>query len=294
MNTICPLATPHNTDQVSMWNGVAGHAWVEMQALLDDLFRPFADRLVAAAVTHGARRVLDVGCGTGATTLAIARALGGDGRCTGVDISEPMLALARSRAAREGVAAEFVRADAQTQPFAPGTFDLIVSRFGVMFFDDPVAAFANLRGAANDGARLQLLVYRSPAENPFMTTAERAAAPLLPAAPARDPDAPGQFAFADAGRVARLLAASGWSDVALQPFDVACRFAERDLVRFFTILGPLGRALPQVDAETRRRIVATVRAAFDPYVHGDEVRFDAACWLIGARAAPRSEESRDG
>lgn len=294
MNTGVDAATQHNSDQISMWNGVAGHAWVEMQALLDDILEPFADRLVAAAVAQGARRVLDVGCGTGATTLAIARALGGNARCTGVDISAPMLEQARSRAAHDGVAADFVRADAQTHAFAPGSFDLIVSRFGVMFFDDPVAAFANLRRAASDGARLQLLVYRSPAENPFMTTAERAAAPLLPGVPARDPQAPGQFAFADPERVRAILAGAGWSAIELRPVDVSCRFRASELERFFTVLGPLGRALPQVDAQTRTRVVAAVREAFAPYVHGDEVRFDSACWLVGACAAARTAEARDG
>ena len=286
-------AAAANTDQVAMWNGLAGHAWVEMQALLDDIFQPLADRLAADAVAQGARRVLDVGCGTGATTLAIAHALGGSAQCTGVDISEPMLELARTRAARERVAAAFVRADAQTHAFAPPGFDLIVSRFGVMFFDDPVAAFANLRGATGDDARMRLLVYRSPAENPFMTTAERAAAPLLPGVPARDPDAPGQFAFASPERVTKILTAGGWNAIDSRPVDLPCRFDAAELDHFFTVLGPLGRALPEVDAATRTRIVATVRAAFAPYVHGDDVRFGAACWMIGASASRRSADARD-
>ena len=143
------------------------------------------------------RRVLDVGCGTGSTTLAVARLLGAKGRCTGIDISEPMIAAARARAEREGTPASFIRADAQTHAFEPASFDMIISRFGVMFFDDSVRAFANLRRAARDDAELRFIAWRSAAENPFMTTAERAAAPLLPNLPARRPDAPGQFAFAD-------------------------------------------------------------------------------------------------
>jgi hypothetical protein len=117
-----------------------------------------------------------------------------------------------------------------------------------------------------------------------MTTAERAAAPLLPDLPARQPDAPGQFAFADPSRVRRILDDGGWRDIDIQPIDVTCTLAETELGRFVTRLGPLGRILPEADDRTRARVVAAVRAAFEPYVHGAEVRFTAACWMVGARA----------
>ncbi|MCT2582635.1 hypothetical protein [Actinophytocola gossypii] len=157
-----------------------------------------------------------------------------------------------------------------------------MSRFGVMFFDDPVRAFANLRGAARAGAGLRCVVWRSPAENPFMTTAERAAAPLLPESPVRDPDAPGQFAFADVDRVRGVLERAGWTGIGFRRVDAPCVLPERELVPYLTRLGPVGRVLPDVDERLRARIVDTVRAAFDPFVHGPEVRFTAACWLVTA------------
>ncbi|MDP3859864.1 MAG: methyltransferase domain-containing protein [Stagnimonas sp.] len=287
------VARDTDDEQSRLWNGQAGQAWVETQAVLDQLFLSFENLLVDAALARPRGRVLDVGCGTGSTTLALARRLGALVRCTGVDISEPMIAAARARAGREGSPAQFLRANAQTQAFEPASFDLIVSRFGVMFFEDSVRAFANLRAAASPGAELRCIVWRGPAENPFMTTAERAAAPLLPPMPARAPDAPGQFAFADSQRVRRILEDSGWSDIDIQPLDIACRLPEQDLVPYLSRLGPLGRVLPTLDQATRSRVIETVRAAFEPYVHGAEVRFDAACWLLGARnvnpltAAPR-------
>ncbi|HEX2131350.1 MAG TPA: class I SAM-dependent methyltransferase [Actinophytocola sp.] len=262
------------------WNGGAGNAWVEARELLDQMFRPVEDLLVEAVLTGPRGAVLDVGCGTGGVTRAIARALGAESRCVGVDVSEPMITAARAEAEREGVPVRFVRADAQRHAFEPAGFDMIVSRFGVMFFDDPVEAFTNLRHAARDGAGLRLVVWRSAEENPFMTTAERAAAPLLPDLPARKPDEPGQFAFADADRVRGVLERSGWSGIDLRPVDVACVLPERELVRYLTLLGPVGRALPGVDERTRARVVDTVRAAFEPFVHGSEVRFTAACWLV--------------
>jgi SAM-dependent methyltransferase len=274
----------NNEEQATLWNGVAGSAWIEMQPLLDEVLKPFEDLLVQAVAAKAARCVLDVGCGTGATTLAVARRLGVSGQCIGVDISEPMIAVARARAAREGSTAGFISADAQTHPFDPARFNMIISRFGIMFFADSVSAFANLRRAATDDAELCFLAWRGPEENPFMTTAERAAAPLLPNIPPREPDAPGQFAFADSGRVTRILEQGGWAEIDIQPVEAACAFAENELVRYFTQLGPLGRVLHESDEQTRARIVATVRAAFDPYVHGDEVRFNAACWRVCARA----------
>lgn len=270
--------------QAALWNGPAAQGWIESQRLLDELFRPFEDLLVDAVPANSRARVLDVGCGTGGTTLALARRVGPLGRCTGVDISEPMLALARARAEEQRPAPDFVLADAQTHPFDAASFDAVVSRFGVMFFDDPVAAFANLRRAAADGAKLCVAVWRSPDENPFMTAAERAALPLLPALPARRPGEPGQFAFADAERVRTLLEASGWTRVDIEPLDVPCVMPESELTHYVTRLGPVGRALADADAETRARVVRVARAALDPFVHGPEVRFVSACWRVSAVA----------
>ncbi len=267
-------------EQAALWGGTAGDAWVRAQALLDGMYEPLRDLLVGAARAAAPSRVLDVGCGTGAVSRAIAGDLGVP--CVGVDIAGQVVAAARAATGAEPVT--FVRADAQAHPFEPGDFDLVVSRFGVMFFADPVAAFANLRRAARGGARLCAIAWRGAADNPFMTTAERAAAPLLPDLPARDPDGPGQFAFADRDRVGGVLTASGWTAVGVEPLDVVCAFPESELVGYLSLLGPVGRALPAADETIRARVVEVVRAAFEPFVVGAEVRFTAACWLLTARA----------
>lgn len=273
-----------NDEQITLWNGTAGQAWVDEQALLDRVLAPFEALLVDAVRASPARQVLDVGCGTGSTSVAVARQLAENGRCTGIDISEPMIAAARARAEREGAPASFVCADAQVYAFPARSFDMIISRFGVMFFADPVQAFANLRRAARDGATLRFVCWRSAEENPFMTTAERAAAPLLPELPARLPDAPGPFALADEGRLARILEESGWSAIDIQLIDVPCSLSEKDLDRYLSRFGPVGLALREADEPTRTRVVETVRAAFDPWVHGEDVRYTAACWMVGAAA----------
>jgi SAM-dependent methyltransferase len=271
-------------EQAQLWNGPSGRAWVDTQGPLDRLFRPFESLLADAASESGARRVLDVGCGTGATTLAIAHRLGAEADCVGIDISDPMIALAKRRADREGVPTRFVRADAQRHAFANAGFDMLVSRFGVMFFDDPAAAFANLRHAMRASGAMHCIAWRSPGENPFMTTAERAAAPLLPGLPQRRPDGPGQFSFADPQRVRGILEEGGWSDIAIEPLDVACTMPEADLLPYLARLGPVGLLLQQVDGCLRERIIDVVRDAFAPYVQEGEVRFTAACWRIIARA----------
>ena len=272
------------TGQTMQWGSRRGRAWVEAQELLDRLFQPFEDMLVDAVDAVAGHRVLDIGCGTGSTTVAVARRLGEGGSSIGVDISEPMIAAARVRAEREGVPATFVRADAQTYAFEPASYDTIISRFGVMFFDDSVHAFSNLRRAAKDGAALRAFVWRSVEDNPFMTVAERAAAPLLPNLPVRKRDEPGQFAFADPQRVRDILSRSGWSGIDMRPVAVECILPEKDLVSYLTRLGPVGVALQEADERTRARVIDTVRAAFDPYVHGADVRFTAACWMVEATA----------
>lgn len=261
-------------EQAKLWNGRSGRAWVEQQPVLDQVFEPLT-RLLVEQVEG--KSVLDVGCGTGGTTLAIAPRAA---RVVGIDISEPMLALARERAAKEGSRATFVEADAETHAFEPESFGLLVSRFGVMFFADPVAAFTNLRRAAKDDAQLALIAFRSAAENPFMTTAERAAAPLLPNIPPRRTDGPGQFAFADEARVRPIFDKSGWGPIAMEPIDVTCTFPESALMGYLTRLGPLGQVLDEVEEARRAEILKTVRGAFDPYVVETEVRFAAACWMI--------------
>ncbi|MCC7267037.1 MAG: class I SAM-dependent methyltransferase [Caulobacteraceae bacterium] len=280
-----PDAPPANRAQAAHWNEASGPVWVEMQGVLDYMLAPVGAALVEAAFPGEGARVLDVGCGAGATSLAMARRLGPRGLCLGADISAPLVAAARKRATAEGLeAARFVEADAQTFAFDAGAFDAAISRFGVMFFDDPPAAFANIRRAMRPGGRLTFIAWRSPAENPFMTAAGRATAHLLPPQPPPDPEAPGQFAFADDRRVRRILEAAGWNDVDLRPLDLPTDVPEADLMAYVTRLGPVGQALRAADDATRAQITAVLKDAFAPSVQDGAARFSLACWLATARA----------
>jgi SAM-dependent methyltransferase len=272
-----------NQEQAALWNAAAGHTWAELHRVLDRMLAPFEPMLVDGVVHDGRGRVLDVGCGAGATTLSAARRLRPGGSCLGVDLSAPLIEVAERRAREEGLDnAAFLVADAQTHAFEPDAFDAVISRFGVMFFDDPVAAFRNIARAARRDAHLTFVAWRGPAENPFMTTAAAAAAPWLPSLPPPDPDAPGQFAFADPERVRRILHASGWRDVEIRAVDVRTSVAEGDLMVYAARMGPVGRALGELDPERRASAVAAVQAAFGRLVEDGTAQVDTACWLVRA------------
>jgi len=272
-------------EQMRLWNGPAGRAWVEAQDILDEMFKQFEGPLRDAVPAGSDRRVLDVGCGTGDLTVAVARKLGESGRVVGIDISALMIGAALARAERAGASVSFICADAQHYKFDPASFDTIISRLGVMFFEDAVAAFANLRRAAAEGAGLAFIAWRSAVENPFMTTAERAAAHLLPNLPARRSGGPGQFAFADPDRGRSILQESGWTEIDIRAIDIPCSFPASELVRYVSWLGPVGTILQDADRRLRDRVIDAVRPAFDHYVQGDTVRFTAACSMVSARAA---------
>lgn len=272
-----------NQTQAALWNDASGRTWVELQAVLDRALASFVPVLLAEGFPGEGARVLDVGCGSGATTVAMAKRVGAAGSCLGADISGPLVTAARERVAAERIGnATFVQADAQTYAFEPESFDAVISRFGVMFFDDSQAAFTNLRRALRISGKLAFVAWRSPAENPFMTTARRAAESLLSNLPTSDPNAPGQFAFADGDRVRGILEHSGWSDIEIRPIDVEGHIVESDLFSYVTKLGPVGMALREVDEATRVRVSEAVRGAFDSYIRNGMARFTMACWLVTA------------
>jgi SAM-dependent methyltransferase len=258
--------------------------WAELQPLLDRLFLPFEQWIADAVAYDDAHAVLDVGCGAGATSRAIARRLGPDGHCTGIDISSILIEIAQQRATEAGLNnARFLIGDAQRSDFSEQLYDTVVSRFGVMFFDDPVAAFANISGALRPGGTLTCAAWRSAAENQFMSTAERAIAPILGPDKPLDPHAPGQFAFADAKRIETILAASGWDTIDIQPLDMCCTLSSTDLAIYARRMGRPGTLLPKLEESLRRDAEARLDDAFAAFVTNGVARFNAACWSIRAR-----------
>ncbi len=272
-----------NAQQIQLWNQSSGEVWREFQPVLDVMLGPIADILAQQAEAHGGASVLDVGCGAGALTLQMAQRLGPYAQALGVDISASLLAAARSRPHPPGSLAGFLQADAQTYPFEEGAFDTVVSRFGVMFFDDPVAAFANIRRACRPDASLTFMAWRGLRENPFYALAQDVAAAYV-ALPEPAPDAPGQFAFADPDRIRSILAASGWRSAEVRAVDTPTELPEAHLQAFLTRMGPLGRVFPGLDQAAQEALAEALRSAAQPFVADGAARFQSACWLVTARA----------
>lgn len=271
-----------NAEQIEYWNAKAGVVWAAMQPLLDQQLAPLGARAMAALPPLAGAGVLDIGCGCGETTLALARATGATGRVLGLDISAPMLALAQTRAARAGLAqAYFLHGDAQVLQFG-AKFDAAFSRFGVMFFADPAAAFANIRTGLRAGGRLAFVCWRKPAENPWMMLPYQAAAPLLPPPTPTDPTAPGPFAFADAGRVQSILQDAGYTSIGIEKFD--CRiggFGVAQATELALRVGPLGAALREAP-ELAPKVKDAVQAALSAQEQEGQVFLDSGTWIITA------------
>jgi SAM-dependent methyltransferase len=267
------------------WKDAMGRAWADLHPLMERMNLPIGEAVAHRAEPRPDERVLDVGCGTGATTLDMARRVGPQGRCVGVDISPLLLEAARDAAVAEGVdQAWFVEADAQTYPFEAGAFDAVISRFGVMFFDDPDAAFANLRCALRPDGRLAFACWRSAADNPLSLVPVEAAAPFLPPRPPAAKDAPGRFAFADPDRVRGVLARSGWRDIEIEPLDALTPVSFDELMALSLRLGSLGPVLRDQPAAVREQVHEVVADSLRPYVVDGVVPMTAACWLVAARA----------
>jgi SAM-dependent methyltransferase len=283
------MTTPAtNVEQARFWNEEGADAWVDEQEHMDVQLAPFASAVYAAAGTRGGDRVLDVGCGCGVTTLELARTVGPSGSVVGVDISGPMIVRGRERAAAVGLEnARFVVADAQTAPLPKPLFDRVVSRFGVMFFEDPTAAFANIRQSVRSLGRLTFVCWRTPAENVWASGMGRLLRDLLPPMPPPDPLAPGPFAFAGEDRVRTILTDSGWTDVEVEAQDHdMVLFGSTDLeatVDRSLRLGPAARALKGVDAEMLARVRLGVREFLEPQLTPNGVVMNGAVWIVTAR-----------
>ncbi|ARO27521.1 class I SAM-dependent methyltransferase [Rhizobium sp. S9] len=279
-----------NAYQVADWNGHSGERWVAYQARLDAMLAVFGQAAIEAAAPAIGESVLDVGCGAGASTLDLAARVGAGGQVLGVDISEPLIGRARALAPQD-TPILFQVADASSTELPEGAFDILFSRFGVMFFDDPIGAFAHMRRALKPGGRVAFVCWRGMAENDWVRLPMGAIKGILPPTAPPDPEAPGPFSFGDRGRVARILTAAGFADIAIAPFDTSIPIGEGgtrdaaidDAVEMTLKVGPLSRALADQPDDIRARASAAVRAAFADRPGERSVMIDGAAWIVTAR-----------
>jgi len=275
-----------NKEQIDYWNSETGEKWSELYPFIDAQIGPLGLLAMERLGDLEGQRALDVGCGCGQATLELARRVGPSGRATGLDISAPMLAAAARRAEAEGLDnVDFERADAQTHGFPAASRDALFSRFGVMFFADPTAAFANLRAALRAGGRLSFICWRALVENEWMMVPLRAALEHVPAPAPPAPDAPGPFAFADADRVRRIVTGAGFTDFSIDRVDEPLTSGNDidQTAEFLVKMGPTGRALRDADPDLLPKVIAAVRRALEPYRTESGIRTQSAAWIVTAR-----------
>jgi SAM-dependent methyltransferase len=282
-----PIGHDQNADQIAYWNGPGGQRWADRQRSQDVLLAPIADLLIDRARPAAGERIVDVGCGSGAISVALAQEVGSSGHVMGIDISGPMLARAR-QTAPAGLPVDFVLADATVYPFDPASFDLLVSRFGVMFFADPTLSFANLRQALKPSGRLAFACWREPRENPFFMVPLQAVYKHAPKQAQPGPEDPGPFSFASEARVHRILGEAGFRGIAMEPCDLALDIAIGHgldaAIESALSIGPAARALAEQPPDVIAAATHSIREALTPLVRGQSVPLAAAIWIVTATA----------
>ena len=283
-----PTGHEQNADQIAYWNGPGGQRWADRQQVQDILLKPIADTLIDRAKPKAGERIIDVGCGSGATSIAFAQEVGSSGHVFGIDVSGPMLARARASAPRE-LPVDFVLADATVYPFDTASFDLLASRFGVMFFAEPSRSFANMRRALRPSGRLAFACWREPRENPFFMAPLQAAYKHVPKLPQQGPEDPGPFSFASEARVHRILGEAGFTGIAMEPhnltLDVAIGRGLDAAVQGALEIGPASRALEGHPADVRAAAMNSIREVLATFAKGETVPLPASIWIVTARAS---------
>jgi ubiquinone/menaquinone biosynthesis C-methylase UbiE len=279
------MTEAQRTTEIAYWDGPGGLSWVRQQEHWDRVLAPVADATLTRAAVRTGERVVDVGCGCGATTIALGERVGPAGHVLGLDVSAAMLERARQRTPPE-LAVAYVAADATTHPLPAGTFDILFSRFGVMFFSRPAEAFANLRRGLRRDGRLAFACFRAIRLNPWMTVPLDAAYEHVPRLPKLGPEDPGPFSFADPERVQRILTEAGFRSIGLEPvdldFDIAAGLGLDAAVANTLEIGATSRAVLGQPQEVRAAVAASVRRVLTPHERGQAVPLAAAIWIVTA------------
>jgi len=278
-------ADDRNAAEIAYWNGPGGQRWLDRQKTQDVLLAPVTEVLLDRAAARRGEIVLDVGCGCGATTTALAQRVAPGGQVLGVDVSAPMLERARQLAPR-GLPVDFVLADATVYPFEPGRADLLFSRFGVMFFAEPARSFAHMREGLRTGARAVFACWRQPRENPWLLLPLQEVYRYVPPLPEVGPEDPGPFSFAVERRVRGILERAGFGAIKLDPVDLAMDLAAGGgldaAVDTALGIGPASRALDGQPPALRAAAAESIRAALAPHQVGDRVPLPGAIWIVTA------------
>jgi SAM-dependent methyltransferase len=278
-----------NSGMRDFWNNAGGRMWVNYQDIIEIGMSPLGINAMDRLGIAPNDRVLDIGCGCGDTTIELARRVGKDGYVLGVDISEMIISSAKKKInLKKQSHVDFKCLDAQNYDFDKTSFDVIFSRFGVMFFDDPIAAFSNLRASLRSNGHIAFVCWQP------VTAIEWISLPLEiisrhiepPPSPPPQPEAPGGFSFGDANRVERILSSAGYSDINIEPYHSKINIGKSldEAQAFLTHIGPAGSILenPEIDSEVRMRFIEDLHNTLKAHQTEKGVSLGAATWLVTA------------
>ena len=277
-----------NEEQRRRWDEEEGHHWVAEAEHFDRMLGPYGEKVVAALSPEPGEKILDVGCGNGALSLDVAARVGPRGHVLGLDLSGPMLTLAKQRAGERGLGnVTFEKADVQVHEFESADFDGVMSRFGVMFFDDPVTAFANLRSAVRSGGRLAFMCWQSPLQNDWLMVPAATMLEFVPMPEMPPPGSPGPFGLADPDRTRSILGDAVWTGVELEPVEVQQHLGDDPAsVTSFLSRTEIAKAfLGDADEETAAKAWRAVEARLAEHTTDDGVHLTGRTWLVTARNA---------
>jgi SAM-dependent methyltransferase len=281
-------ASQLHAEQLEYWNGAGGARWIASQSRRDRMLGEFALAALTVAAPQPGETAIDIGCGCGETSVELAKAVGPGGSVLAADVSAAILAEAEARLAPYPNA-RAVLADAAVYPFEPASADLLFSRFGVMFFGDPVAAFKNLKRALKPGGRMVFACWRPPQENPWMTAPLDTVYTIVPRPPKPDPDAPGPFAFGDRERVTRILTEAGFAPPTFTTFDpivdVSGGSGADGAVETAMEFGPTSRALADQSDAVKAEVAGALKTYFEGLAQGGAVKMAAAIWIVRTTVA---------
>jgi SAM-dependent methyltransferase len=267
-----------NAEQAEFWNGRMGDAWVSVEDNIDNMLAPLTESAISRLAPAAGQRIIDIGCGCGSTSIMIADQ---GAEVWGIDISDTMIRQANSKNSK----VTFSVADAASLSFE-AKYDAIFSRFGIMFFSDPEAAFKNLKSALKPGGRLVFLCWQTPAKNPWMAMAAQALQPYQPDdLPPPDPTAPGPFSLADPDRTKKLFTAAGFTDISIENIEREIYLGKDvdEAIEFQRHVGPLSALLAETEASMHDELIGVVRGVFEPLVDSQGIKLPAAVWLVDAR-----------
>ena len=276
-------------EQEEYWNGQGAEAWLAQFDVVDQFLVPFQTAILHAAAIKEGETAIDIGCGTGGTSLPLARAAGPSGRVLGVDISAPLIAEAKKRAEAAGVSnVDFVVADAGAYAFEPGKADLLFSRFGVMFFGDPYAAFGNIRKALKSGGRVAFVCWQEIQKNPFFILPMGAAFEVLGPPEPQPPRAPGPFAFGEKDYVNDILKKADFSNIGIEGLSATMAvpddFSAERAAEFFVSFGPTKRLLEDQPSDIVEQVRSNIAAALEAHVVDHRVKLEGSVWIVQATA----------